>query len=138
MFSQPGQRLLNGHPINSRRSLVGLDTLVGPVQVFPAQNPFKQIRTILLLYVLTANTLRSRIPFVFRTCSLRAAQVALIFCVLHVDLLRSAAKSIDNLSKERARLLQLKQPSESICTENVDIQHVEDASSERFWLDERI
>lgn len=51
---------------------------------------------------------------------------------------RSAAKSIDNLSKERARLLQLKQPSESICTENVDIQHVEDASSERFWLDERI
>ena len=51
---------------------------------------------------------------------------------------RSAAKSIDNLSKERARLLQLKQPSESICTENVDIQHVEDASSKRFWLDEQI
>ena len=87
VLSQPGQRLLNGHPIDSRRSLVGLDPPVGSVQVVPAQNPFKQIRTVLFLYFLTANTLRSHIPFVFRTISLRAAQVTLIFCVLHVDLL---------------------------------------------------
>ena len=79
MFSQPGQRLLNGHPVNSRRSLVGLDPLVGPVQVFPAQDSFKQIRTVLFLYVLTANTLRSRIPFVFRTISLWAARLFAVF-----------------------------------------------------------
>ena len=87
MFSQPGQRLLNGHSVDSRRSLVGLDPLVGSVQVVPAQYPFKQICTALFLYFLIANTLRSPIPFVFRTISLRAAQVSLIFCVLHVDLL---------------------------------------------------
>ena len=87
VFSQPGQRLPNGHSVNPRRSLVGLDPLVGSVQVVPAQNPFMQIRTVLFRCFLTANTLRSRIPFVFRTISLRAAQVSLMFCVLHVDLL---------------------------------------------------
>ena len=58
----------------------------------PAQDPFKQICTVLFLSFLTANTLRSRIPFVFRTISLWAAQASLIFCVLHVDLLPKSTK----------------------------------------------
>ncbi len=79
VFSQPGQCLFHRHPINSRRSLVGFDPLAGSVQVLPAQDPFKQIRTALFLSFLTANTLRSRIPFVFRTISLWAARLFAVF-----------------------------------------------------------
>ena len=79
VFSQPGQCLFHRHPVNSRRSLVGFGPLAVSVQVLPAQDPFKQICTVLFLPFLTANTLRSRIPFVFRTISLWAARLFAVF-----------------------------------------------------------
>ena len=77
------QHFLDGHSVNFRCVLVGLDPLVSSVQVLPAQNSFKQSCIVLLAHSLTASILRSHIPFVFCTISLRAAQVSMIFCVLH-------------------------------------------------------
>ena len=43
---QPRQGPLDGHPINSRRSLVCLYPLVRPIQIFSVQDSFQQICTI--------------------------------------------------------------------------------------------
>ena len=57
VLSQPRQCVLDGHPIYSRRSLVGSHPLVSSVQILSSQNPLKQVRTVLFSDFLYANFL---------------------------------------------------------------------------------
>src|SRR5699024_8014894 len=43
MFLQPRQRLLYGHPVDARCSVIALDLLVGSVQVVSVQNPLPPV-----------------------------------------------------------------------------------------------
>ena len=69
MFLQPRKRLFNGHPINTRCSLVCLHPLIGPVQIILCQYPSENVRlcTVPFLPYPIERAVRSHISFVSRT-----------------------------------------------------------------------
>ncbi|XID96282.1 hypothetical protein ACF3MZ_26395 [Paenibacillaceae bacterium WGS1546] len=74
VFPQPWQRRLDGHPVDSRRSVIALDLLVGSVQVVPVQYSLQQVVCTVSFFTFpSSGAPRSRIPFMFHTISLQAA-----------------------------------------------------------------
>ncbi|MNN17140.1 hypothetical protein D3C81_1303130 [compost metagenome] len=74
MFLQPWQRLFYGHSVDSWRSMIAFDLLVGSVQIVSVQNLLQQVRCTASFFTFpNSGTPRSRILFVFHTFPLRAA-----------------------------------------------------------------